>query len=92
MQLTLQDIQHQISLAELPTNLGVTAQIEGSSVRLSATQDGGALELLVTEGAMKMYGEGPSISMALTELKKAAAQGLPQQGAGQQATEVLLGD
>lgn len=72
---------HQVELARFPTGVKVTLHPSGADHILRVEGDGTGAELLLTAGAMKMYGEGPSTSMALTVLKDAAQRGLPPRAA-----------
>ena len=62
-----------------PPDVQVTAHPEGAGWKLrAANADGTAgLELLLTDGAADMYGEGPAFSAALVRLRQAAVAGLP---------------
>lgn len=71
------DIQHQIELAQFPADVVVTHFSEGAGEVFRAERGGRGLELLLTPEAVKMYGEGPSISLVLTTLKRALDQELP---------------
>ncbi|WP_309571881.1 hypothetical protein [Deinococcus sp.] len=70
---------HQVELAAFPPDVQVSAHPEGAGWKLrAANPDGSAgLELLLTDGAADMYGEGPAFSAALAHLKQAAVAGLP---------------
>lgn len=70
---------HQVELARFPKGVKVTLHPSGADHILRVEGDGTGAELLLTAGAMKMYGEGPSTSLALTVLKDAARKGLPAQ-------------
>lgn len=70
---------HQVALARFPAGVKVTLHASGADRLLRMEGDGTGAELLLTAGAMKMYGEGPSTSMALGVLKEAALKGLPPQ-------------
>lgn len=71
--------EHQVGLAEFPAGVRVTAHPQGHGWTLRATNaDGTAgLDLLLTDGAADMYGEGPAVSAALARLRQAAVAGLP---------------
>lgn len=70
---------HQVELAEFPAGVQVTAHPEGHGWKLRAANvDGSAgLDLLLTDGAADMYGEGPAFSAALVRLRQSAVTGLP---------------
>ncbi|WP_240738146.1 hypothetical protein [Deinococcus fonticola] len=72
---------HQVELIHFPTGVQVSRHPLGADFLLRAEGKGTGAELLLTQGAMKMYGEGPSTSMALTVLKEAAQRGLPPRAA-----------
>ncbi|GAA5503504.1 hypothetical protein Dxin01_03263 [Deinococcus xinjiangensis] len=71
------DIQHQIELAAFPSGVQVTHFPEGTGQVFCAEENGRGLEILLTNEAAKMYGEGPSVSLVLTMLRRAAAKELP---------------
>ncbi|WP_412026680.1 hypothetical protein [Deinococcus yunweiensis] len=70
---------HQVTLADFPPDVRVTAHPEGHGWTLRAVNTDGTagLELLLTDGAADMYGEGPAFSAALARLRQAAVAGLP---------------
>ena len=70
---------HQVALAHFPAGVKVTRHPSGADHILRVEADGMGAELLLTAGAIKMYGEDPSTRMALTVLKEAALRGLPPQ-------------
>ena len=72
---------HQVELAQFPAGVRVTLHSSGPDHVLRVEGDGTGAELLLTAAAMKMYGEGPSTSMALGVLKEAAQRGLPPRAA-----------
>lgn len=65
------DIQHQIELAAFPSGVQVTHFPEGTGQVFRAEENGRGFEILLTNEAAKMYGEGPSVSLVLTLLKRA---------------------
>ena len=69
--------RHQVELADFPAGVEISAHPEGPGWRLRAQGGGGGLELLLTDGAAEMYGDGPAFSAALSQLRLAAVQGLP---------------
>lgn len=71
------DFAHQVELARFPAGVQVSSQVSGPDLLLRAEQGSAGAELLLTAAAIKMYGEGPSVFMALSRLKHAAEQGLP---------------
>ncbi|MFC3831489.1 MULTISPECIES: hypothetical protein [Deinococcus] len=70
---------HQVTLADFPPDVRVTAHPEGHGWTLRAVHADGhtGLDLLLTDGAADMYGEGPAFSAALARLRQAAVSGLP---------------
>ncbi|WP_291422970.1 hypothetical protein [Deinococcus sp.] len=89
----LSDIRHQIELAAFPAGVQVTHYAEGDSWVIRALQGRHGMEILLTEEAAKMYGEGPAVNLALTRLKHAAAQELPpMRPDGTFERAVFLGD
>ena len=70
---------HQVALADFPPGVRVTAHPEGAGWTLRAANADGTsgLDLLLTDGAADMYGEGPAFSAALARLRRAAVEGLP---------------
>ncbi|GHF49764.1 hypothetical protein HNQ07_002835 [Deinococcus metalli] len=74
-----QTFEHQVRLAAFPPGVRVSAHPEGAGWTLrAASEDGRAgLNLLLTDGAADMYGEGPAFSAALARLRQAAVAGLP---------------
>lgn len=71
------DIQHQIDLAQFPAEVTVSHSAEGGGHVFRLERGGRGLELLLSEGAARMYGEGPGVSMVLTMLKRALDKELP---------------
>lgn len=86
------NIPHQIDLTGFPAGVTVTHEQEPGGVLLRAEQDGRGLELWLTTEAMKMYGPGPAVTMALSHLKQAVEAGLPEQEGDQYHRTVFLGD
>lgn len=70
--------RHQVELAEFPAGVEVSAHPEGPGWRLRAQAGSGGLELLLTDGAAEMYGDGPALSAALSQLRRQALAGLPE--------------
>ncbi len=71
------DFQHQIELAQFPPDVQVSHFREGGGQVFRAERGGRGLELLLTDEAAKMYGEGPSVSVVLGLLKRALDKELP---------------
>lgn len=86
------NIPHQIEIAAFPAGVRVSHEQAAEGVLLRAEQDGRGLELWLTTEAMKMYGPGPAVSMALSHLKQAVEAGLPEKEDGAYHRTVLLGD
>lgn len=72
------DFARQVELAHFPAGVAVTVRetVEGRIFR--AAQAGRGLELLVTTDAVRMYGEGPTVALALERLRKVSEAGLPE--------------
>ncbi|AAF11451.1 hypothetical protein E5E91_09785 [Deinococcus radiodurans R1 = ATCC 13939 = DSM 20539] len=86
------DIAHQIDLTGFPAGVTVTHEQASEGVLLRAEQGGRGLELWLTTDAMKMYGPGPAVAMALSHLKQAVEAGLPEKEDGAYHRAVFLGD
>ena len=86
------NIPHQIDLTGFPAGVTVTHEQAIEGVLLRAEQEGRGLELWLTTEAMKMYGPGPTVAMALSHLKQAVEAGLPEKEEGRYHRAVFLGD
>ncbi len=92
------DFAKQVELARFPAGVVVTVRgtPQGRLFRAAWAEEGQpkrGLELLLTTDAVKMYGEGPTVVLALESLKKAAQAGLPAVGAdGTYQRAVFVGD
>ncbi|MDV6374412.1 hypothetical protein [Deinococcus arenicola] len=92
------DFAKQVELAQFPAGVAVTVREVPAGRMFRAVQSGEGqpergLELLLTTDAVKMYGAGPTVLLALERLKKAAEAGLPAvQEDGAYARTVFVGD
>ncbi|MEW6423082.1 MAG: hypothetical protein AB1511_15405 [Deinococcota bacterium] len=89
------DLQAQIEREGFPPGTSVTTLPEPGGQLFRVTQAGGGrgLELLLTDEAVRMYGEGPSLALVLGRLRERAEAGLPEaQAPGVYAREVFVGD
>ena len=91
------DVQSQINRAGFPEGMQVTTyeEVEGRVFRIRQRQGEirRGLEILLTDDAMQMYGEGPMVATVLQQLKKHAEDGLPLLEAGQEYERlVYVGD
>ncbi len=89
------DLQVQIEREGFPSGTSVTRRPELGGQLFRVTQDGGGrgLELLLTDEAVQMYGEGPALALVLSCLRKRAEAGLPvAQSPGVYMREVFVGD
>ncbi|KQR27935.1 hypothetical protein [Deinococcus sp. Leaf326] len=87
------DFAHQVELAGFPAGVAVTEQPVRGGRLLRAEADGRGLDLLLTDEAAEMYGEGPSVALALKRLRDGAEAGLGIPGEdGQFPRTVFVGD
>ncbi|WP_288404890.1 hypothetical protein [uncultured Deinococcus sp.] len=87
------DFVHQVELAGFPAGVAVTERPVRGGRLLRAEAGGRGLELLLTDEAAQMYGEGPSVALALKKLRDGAETGLGDPGeAGQFPRIVFVGD
>lgn len=86
------NIPHQIDLTGFPAGVTVTHERGTQGVLLRAEKGERGLELWLTDEAMKMYGPGPAVTMALSHLKQAVEAGLPEKEEGAYHRAVFLGD
>ena len=91
------DVQTQIDRADFPAGVQVTTyeEVEGRVFRIRSRQGDTrhGLEILLTDDAMKMYGEEPMVVTVLQELRKHAEAGLPVLQAGQEYERLIyVGD
>lgn len=89
------DLQVQIEREGFPPATSVTRRPEPGGQLFRVIQDGGGrgLELLLTDEAVQMYGEGPALALVLGRLRKRAEAGLPvAQSPGVYVREVFVGD
>ena len=88
------DFQTQVQQAGFPEGMDVQTLDEprGRVFRVTGP-DGRGFELLLTDDAVRMYGEGPSVATVLKRLHDRATQGLPAARApGEYEREVFVGD
>lgn len=87
------DFVHQVELAGFPAGVAVTERPVRGGRLLRAEAGGRGLELLLTDEATQMYGEGPSVALALKKLRDGAETGLGDPSeAGQFPRMVFVGD
>lgn len=87
------DFAKQVELAGFPAGVAVTVRVTPEGRVFRAEQAGRGLELLLTTDAVKMYGEGPTVALALERLKKVSEAGLPDVAAdGTYQRAVFVGD
>lgn len=87
------DPSHQIELAGFPAEVEVTHEALVDGLLLRAVREERGLELLITAEALGMYGEGPAVSLGLTQLSRALEGELPRkQDDGGFARKVFVGD
>ncbi|MBB6016007.1 hypothetical protein ACFP9V_11295 [Deinococcus radiopugnans] len=87
------DFARQVELAHFPAGVMVTVRQTPEGRIFQAVQAGRGLELLVTTDAVRMYGEGPTVALALERLKKVSEAGLPEVGEdGTYQRAVFVGD
>lgn len=87
------DFARQVQLAAFPPGVVVTWRTTPDGHVFRAAHAGRGLELLLTTDALRMYGEGPTVALALERLKKAATAGLPEVGEdGSYPRAVFVGD
>ncbi|GAA5511950.1 hypothetical protein Dcar01_00664 [Deinococcus carri] len=87
------DFQTQVEHEGFPAGAQVTTAGEPTGRVFRVTQGEGALEILLTDDAVKIYGEGPTRAMVLQRLREAAEAGLPPREAGGGCVrQVFLGD
>ncbi|GAA4017419.1 hypothetical protein GCM10022631_32590 [Deinococcus rubellus] len=82
------DLQTQIDQTLFPEGVQVTTyeEMEGRifRIRQRKAEVRHGLEILLTDEAVQMYGEGPMVATVLQQLKRHAEQGLPVVEAGQE--------
>ncbi|CAM3447157.1 DUF3509 domain-containing protein [Deinococcus saxicola] len=87
------DFARQVELARFPAGVTVTVRQTPDGRIFQAAQSGRGLELMVTTDAVKMYGEGPTVALALERLSKVSEAGLPEAGEdGSYVRAVFVGD
>ncbi|MFD1732440.1 hypothetical protein ACFSC4_17245 [Deinococcus malanensis] len=72
------EFQEQVRAAGFPDGMEVTRREDDDNRIFRVLQGAYGVELVLTAEACRMYGEGPSTALALTELRKAVDAGLPQ--------------
>lgn len=76
-----------------PAGSEVTTFAEPGGRVFRVTQPGRGFELLLTDEAVAMYGEGPTLALVLGRLRAAAEAGLPPLEAGQRCVrQTFVGD
>ncbi|WP_293910895.1 hypothetical protein [Deinococcus sp.] len=82
------DFQTQIDQAGFPADVRVSTyeEVEGRIFRIMRRVPEGkqGLEILLSDDAVEMYGEGPMVVTVLKQLLERAEQGLPMVEAGQE--------
>lgn len=86
------NFEEQVRAAGLPADAQVTVHPGPSGDLYRLTYRQGGAELLLTDEARRMYGEGPSVAMVLTRLRQALDEGLPPLQGEQHERIVFLGD
>lgn len=80
----LQEIHHQIELAQFPADVTVEVlppTVEGDLI-LQLRRGESGLEFVVSHKAIENFGRGPSVEMALSTFKQALEHDLPPLGEG----------
>lgn len=91
------DLQTQIDQTPFPEGVQVTTyeEMEGRIFRIRQRHGDVryGLEILLTDEAVQMYGEGPMVATVLQQLQKHAERGLPVVEAGQEYERLtFIGD
>lgn len=87
------DLQAQIEREDFPAGTQVTTYTEPGGRVFRAAQPGRGFELLLTDEAVGMYGEGPTLALVLGRLREAAEAGLPPLEPGQTCVrQTFVGD
>ncbi|WP_216319490.1 hypothetical protein [Deinococcus aestuarii] len=88
------DLQAQIEHADFPEGAQVHTFTEGPGRVFRVTDSGErGFEILLTDDAVRMYGEGPTVALVLGRLRERAGEGLPPARApGEYERQVFVGD
>ncbi|MEF2279085.1 hypothetical protein V3W47_12315 [Deinococcus sp. YIM 134068] len=88
------DFRAQIEQAGFPegVEVSVLGEPQGRVFRVTGPE-GRGFELLLTDDAVRMYGEGPSVATVLKRLHDRVGEGLPPaRSPGEYEREVFVGD
>lgn len=88
------DLQTQIRQAGFPEGVEVhtLAEAQGRVFRVTGPGERG-FEILLTDDAVRLYGEGPTVALVLKRLRERAGEGLPPAHApGEYERQVFVGD
>ncbi|WP_261663288.1 hypothetical protein [Deinococcus sp. Marseille-Q6407] len=66
----------------LPASVTVEREESEAGILIRAFQEQQGAEILITPSACKMYGEGPSITAALSRLRVLSEEGFPEREHG----------
>ncbi|GBF06429.1 hypothetical protein DAERI_090015 [Deinococcus aerius] len=87
------DLQAQVERERFPDGTRVTVLPEPDGRVFRLTRAEGGVEILLTDEAVRMYGEGPSVALVLGRLREWAEGALPAaQAPGVYERQVFVGD
>ncbi|MCP2013315.1 hypothetical protein L1280_000443 [Deinococcus sp. HSC-46F16] len=87
------DLPELVAREGFPPGTQITTFTEPGGRVFRAVQPGRGFELLLTDEAMQMYGEGPTLALVLGRLREAAEAGLPPLEPGQTCVrQTFVGD
>ncbi|TDE85327.1 hypothetical protein [Deinococcus sp. S9] len=87
------DFAELVAREGFPAGTQVTVLAEPGGRVFRATQPGCGFELLLTDEAVQMYGEGPTLALVLGRLREVAEAGLPPLEPGQSCVrQTFVGD
>lgn len=87
------DFQALVERQGFPAGCEVTAFAAPGGRVFRVTRPGRGFELLLTDEAVAIYGEGPALALVLGRLRAAAEAGLPPLGPGQSCVrQTFVGD
>lgn len=87
------DFEALVAREGFPTGTQVTVSAEPGGRVFRVTQPGCGFELLLTDEAVAIYGEGPTLALVLGRLREAAEAGLPPLEPGQSCVrQTFVGD